>query len=386
MIDAQISIEAINDKRGRARFVDLGRDFASRVEHSVPQLRSERIELVSPQKNPFFEHAQAQFFIAHRAGKEVGRISAHIDELALEMRPEQGFGPGSGMFGYFDAEDEAVAQALLDKAEEWLKDQGMTRVLGPISMAMWEEPGLLTKGQDHAPMIMMGHHPAHYRSWIADAGYSPAKTLYTYDLDISKAFPPIVQRIVKSGERNARINVRPVNKKRWDEEVEAILSILNDAWSDNWGFVPFTPHEVEHAGKQLKPVIHEELNMIGEVDGRPVAFMLTFPDLNEPLADIKGKLLPFGWFKMLRWLRNPKGAGMRVPLMGVLKEFQNSRLASQLAFMMISEIRKQAHEKFGSVRGEVGWVLEDNQGMVAIADAIGSSINREYVIFEKALT
>ncbi|MBD2840793.1 N-acetyltransferase [Erythrobacter sp. KMU-140] len=385
MTDAQISIETINDKRGRARFVDLGRDFASRVKHSVPQLRSERIELITPEKNPFFEHARAELFIAHRGGKPVGRISAHIDELALKMPAEQGFGPGTGMFGYFDAEDEAVASALLERAEDWLKNEGMTRVLGPISMAMWEEPGLLTKGQDHSPMLMMGHHPSHYEAWITGAGYRPAKTLYTYDLDISQEFPPIIQRIVKSGERNKRITVRQVNKKRWDEEVEAILGILNDAWSDNWGFVPFTPHEVEHAGKQLKPVIHEELNMIAEVDGRPVAFMLTFPDLNEPLADIKGKLLPFGWIKMLRWLRNPKGAGMRVPLMGVLKELQNSRMASQLAFMMISAIRKQAHEKFGSVRGEVGWVLEDNQGMIAIADAIESSINREYVIFEKPL-
>ncbi|WP_152435521.1 N-acetyltransferase [Erythrobacter sp. THAF29] len=385
MTDAQISIEAINDKRGRARFVDLGREFAARLPHSVPQIRGEQLELINPDKNPFFGHGRAQFFIAHRNGAAVGRISAHIDELALKMPPEQGFGPGTGMFGYFDAEDETVAHALLKRAETWLREQRMTRALGPISLSVWEEPGLLVKGHDHPPMIMMGHHPAEYAGWIEAAGYSRAQTLYTYDLDISKEFPPLVQRIVKSGERNKRINVRQVSKARWDEEAEIVLGILNDAWSDNWGFVPFTPDEVAYAGKKLKPIIHEELNMIAEVDSKPVAFMLTFPDINDALTRIDGKLFPFGWFHLLRWLRKPRGSGMRVPLMGVLKELHNSRMASQLAFMMISEIRKQAATKFESTRGEIGWILEDNQGMVAIADTIESKINREYAIYEKTL-
>ncbi len=385
MADANVSIEAIHDKRGRARFVDLGRAFAARLEHSVPQLRGEQIELIDPKKNPFFGHGRAQFFIAHRDGKPVGRISAHIDDLALKMPPEQGFGPGTGMFGYFDAEDEGVAHALLAHAEEWLVEQGMTRVLGPISLAMWEEPGLLVRGQDHAPTIMMGHHPAHYADWITQAGYGPEKRLYTYDLDIDGEFPQLIQRIVKSGERNERINIRRVDKSRWDEEAATILSILNDAWSDNWGFVPFTPEEVAYAGKKLKTIIHEELNMIAEVDGKPVAFMLTFPDINDVLARVNGKLFPFGWFHILRWLRKPRGSAMRVPLMGVLKELHNSRLASQLAFMMITYIRDEANGQFESKRAEIGWILEDNQGMVAIADTIQSEINREYVIYLKSL-
>lgn len=382
---AEISIEPVTDKRGREAFVDCGRAFSDRLPNFVPQIRAEQIELVDPGKNPFFGHGRAQLFIARRGGRAVGRISAHIDELALAMPPEQGFGPGTGFFGYFDAEDEGVGRALLATAESWLAGQGMNRVLGPISLSIWEEPGLLVKGQDHPPMIMMGHHPAHYAGWIEAAGYTSAKRLLTYDLDISKDFPPLVQRIVQSGHKNARINVRRVDKSRWDEEVAIILAILNDAWSDNWGFVPFTPEEVAYAGKKLRPIIKEELNMIAEVDGRPVAFMLTFPDVNDALAKIRGKLFPFGWIHMLRWLRFPKGAGMRVPLMGVLKELHNSRLASQLAFMMISAIRKESHEVFGSTRGELGWVLEDNQGMVAIADTIESKINREYVIYEKRL-
>lgn len=234
-------------------------------------------------------------------------------------------------------------------------------------------------------MVMMGHHPEHYAGWIEAAGYTRAKTLYTYDLDISKPFPPLVQRIVQSGHKNERITVRRVRKADWDAEVATILGILNDAWSDNWGFVPFSPAEVAHAGKKLRPIIKEELNMIAELDGRPVAFMLTFPDLNDALAKIRGKLFPFGWITMLRWLHFPKGAGMRVPLMGVLKELHNSRLASQLAFMMIEAIRHNSSTKFASKRGEIGWILEDNQGMVAIADTIQSKINREYAIYGKGL-
>ena len=383
MSSGNIVIEQVRDKKDRAAFVDIGNMFAAREPHSVPQLRSEQIELITPGKNPFFGHAKAQLFIAKRDGQPVGRISAHIDKLALDTPKEQGFGPGTGMFGYFDAEDEQVAHTLLAEAETWLKSEEMTRVLGPISMSIWEEPGLLVRGQDHSPMIMMGHHPAHYRGWIESYGLAPAKSLLTYDLDVTKDFPPLIQRIVKSGERNERITVRQVVKKNWDAEVEIILSILNDAWSTNWGFVPFTPEEIAHAGKKLRPIIFEPLNMIAELDGEPVAFMLTFPDMNQVLKKIDGKLFPFGWFHLLRWLRKPMGAGMRVPLMGVKKELHNSRAASQLAFMMISQIRQNADNLYGSKRGEIGWILDDNQGMVAIADAIDSKINREYIVFSK---
>ena len=385
MTREQIVIRPVSGKSGRGAFVDLGRSFAAREPHSVPQLRSEQLELIDPDKNPFFGHATVDLLIAYRGETPVGRISAQIDHLALEMPADQGFGPSTGLFGYFDAEDEEVAHALLAEAEKRLRERGMTRVLGPISMSIWEEPGLLVRGQDHAPTIMMGHHPAHYRAWIESAGYSLAKTLLTYELDITKEFPPLIQRIVASGDRNKRITIRPIDKSRWAEEVTTVLTILNDAWSDNWGFVPFTPEEIAYAGKKMKPIIHPDLNMIAEVEGRPVAFMMTLPDMNGLLRQIDGKLFPFGWIKLLGWLRKPKGTDMRVPLMGVLKELHNSRLASQLAFMMISQIRRNANARYSSSRGEIGWILDDNQGMVAIADAIESTVNREYMIFEKTL-
>lgn len=380
-----IEIRTVSGKGGRAVFVDLGRAFAAREPNSVPQLRSEQLELIDPDRNPFFGHARVELLIAFRGGAPVGRISAHVDELALAMPAEQGFGPGTGMFGYFDAEDEAVAHALLIAAGERLRSLGMTRMLGPISLSIWEEPGLLVNGQDHSPTIMMGHHPARYRGWIESAGFAAAKSLVTYELDITVPFPPLIQRIISSGEKNPRITVRPIDKNRWSQEIETVLAILNDAWSDNWGFVPFTPAEIAYAGKKMKPIIHPELNMIAELDGVPVAFMMTLPDVNGVLKRIDGKLLPFGWVRMLRWLRKPMKADMRVPLMGVKREMQNSRLASQLAFMLIEKIRLNANQVFQSKRGEIGWILDDNQGMIAIADAINSEVNREYLIYHKAL-
>lgn len=385
MTAGNLVIDPVTGKPGREAFVDLARRFAAEVPNNVPQLRSEMLELIDPERNPFFGHARVQLFIARRGGQPVGRISAHIDELALAIPAAQGMGPGTGMFGYFDAIDETVARALLTAAEEWLRAQGMTRSLGPISLSIWEEPGLLVSGHENRPTILMGHHPAHYRGWIEGAGYAPAKRLLTYDLDIREDFPPLIERIIRSGENNPRIRIRFVDKSQWDREAQIVLSVLNDAWSDNWGFVPFTPEEVAYAGKKLKPIIHERLNMIAELDGRPVAFMLTFPDINGVLQKIGGKLLPFGWFHMLRWLRKPKGADMRVPLMGVVKELHSTRMASQLAFMMIAKIRENAISDYGTQRTEIGWILEDNQGMVAIADAIRSKVNREYRIFEKPL-
>ncbi|MCC6926171.1 GNAT family N-acetyltransferase [Novosphingobium sp.] len=385
MANAEITVTPVTDKAGLNAFIDLGYRLNRSDPNWVPPLRSEVVEMLTPGKNPFHDHARMQLFLAHRGGEVVGRISAHIDELALTQPAEQGMGPGTGNWGLFEASDEAVGRALIDAAEQWLRGQGMTRVLAPLSLSVWEEPGLLTKGHDHPPTVMMGHDNPAYQGWIEGDGYTPAKKLATYALDITQEFPPLIKRIVQSGERNERIRIRQVEVKHFDREARIICEILNDAWSDNWGFVPFTEAEIAHTGKKLKPLVREDLIMIAEYDGRPVAFMMTLPNLNEPLKAIGGKLFPFGWARLLWWLRKPKGETMRVPLMGVLKEYQSSRLASQLAFMMIEYIRRNANAHYGSTRGEIGWILDDNQGMVAIADAIESTINKEYTIYEKGL-
>jgi hypothetical protein len=197
--------------------------------------------------------------------------------------------------------------------------------------------------------------------------------------------PPLVQRIVSSGERNARIRIRKVDKSRFDEEAALILAILNDAWSDNWGFVPLTEAEIAYAGKKLKPIIFNELVRVAEIDGEPVAFMLTIPDINELTADLNGELFPFNFIKLLWRLRKPRTRRLRVPLMGVAKKLHHSRLASQLAFMMIEFTRRDAVSKFGAKVGEFGWILEDNKGMLSIAQLPSAKVNHRYRIFQKTL-
>ncbi|WP_288418262.1 N-acetyltransferase [uncultured Novosphingobium sp.] len=381
-----VTIRPISSKSDRKAFVDFPFTLYADDPHWVPPLKGEALGLLTPEKNGWYSHAKAQLFLAEENGKVVGRISAHLDTLALEMDPSKGFGPGVGFWGLMDAVNQDVFQALLAAAEGWLRDQGMTRAIGPISQSIWEEPGLLVQGFDQDPTIMMGHARPEYQGWIEGAGYGVIKQLFTYELDITQEFPPIVQRIIKSGEKNERIRVREVNKAKFEEEAAIILSILNDAWSDNWGFIPLTPPEIKDVGVKLKPIVFNDLIRIAELDGRPVAFMITLPDLNEAIKPLKGSLLPFGWAKLLLWLRAPKVRTMRVPLMGVVKELQSSRMASQLAFMMIEYIRRASVEHYGASRGEIGWILDDNQGMRSIAETIKSDVNKTYNVYSRDLT
>jgi hypothetical protein len=310
----------------------------------------------------------------------VGRISAQVDDLVQEH-----MGAGTGQWGMFEAADAEVARELILRAEDFLRGRRMKRSLGPFSLSIWDEPGLLVKGHDHPPTVMMGHNKPEYQGWVEAAGYTKAKDLYTYEVNVAGGFPPIVNRIVAMGEKNPRIRIRPVDKKRFDEEAALLLGLLNDAWSGNWGFIPLTESEIAYAGKKLKPIVFEDLIRVAEIDGEPVAFMMTLPNLNELTYDLKGRLFPFGWAKLLWRLRQPKVHTMRVPLMGVKKELHGTRMASQLAFMMIEYIRRSGTAAYQSERGEIGWVLEDNGPMVSIAEAIESRINRIYRIYEKAL-
>ncbi|NNC72097.1 MAG: N-acetyltransferase [Sphingomonadaceae bacterium] len=379
-----IKIRPVAGKADLKTFVDIAYRLNADVPHWVPPLRSDVYELLNRDKNPFYEHATMQLFLAWRGGEPVGRISAHYDHLALEQPAEQGLGPGTGNWGLMEAADEAVMHALIAAAEDWLRGEGMTRVIAPISLSVWDEPGLLVKGHDDAPMVMMGHHNAAYQGWIEAAGYQEAKQLLTYRVPVKDGFPELINRIVASGERSAKITIRPIDMKRYDEEATLILSILNQAWSANWGFVPITDREVQYIKGKLKPAIIPEINLIAYYEGKPAAFMLCLPDINEAIAEMDGSLFPFGWAKLLWRIKRRKWRGGRVPLMGVLPEHQNKRLASQLAFMMIEQIRRYGVEQMGVEKAEVGWILEDNQGMVAIANAIDSEMNRVYAVYEKA--
>lgn len=377
-----ITIIAVDSAADLKRFIELPYRLYAHDPHFVPPLRSEMQALLGGIKgNPWFEHGRAKYWLALRDGEVVGRISAQVDQLVLKH-----IDPGLGHWGMFETIDDAeVAGLLLDTAESWLRGEGMTRSQGPMSLSIWDEPGLLVDGFNQAPTVMMGHHLPYYAGLVEGRGYVGVKDMHCWQLDITRPFPEIVQRIVAASERNPRLVTRKVDKRRFAEEAALILDILNDAWSTNWGFVPLTPAEVAHVGKKLKPIVFGDLIRIAEYDGVPVGFMISLPNINELTRDLDGRLFPFGWAKLLWRLRRPRVKTIRVPLMGIRKELQGHRVASLMAFQMIEYIRREAVPNYGGEIGEIGWILDDNGPMRSIADAIGSTVNRTYRVFEKPL-
>jgi GNAT superfamily N-acetyltransferase len=380
MSTAPVTIRPVAGKKDKKAFIDFAWDVYKDDPHWVPPLKDEVNGLITPGKNPWFEHAKAQLWLAERGGKIVGRISAQVDELV-----QQHMGQGIGNWGFLDALDEEAAHSLIATAEDWLRAQGMKQALGPITLSIWDEPGLEIEGFGEDPTAMMGHHRPEYQGWIESAGYTKAKDLLTYEVDISNWHDDRIMRLIEAGERNPRIRIRPVDKSKFNEEARIILNLLNEAWSNNWGYVPLTEAEIAYAGKKLKPIIYNELVRIAEYDGEPVAFMLTIPDINELTKDLNGELFPFNFIKLLWRLRNPRTRRARVPLMGVARKFHNTRLATQLAFMLIEFTRRDAVRMFGITVGEFGWILEDNKGMLSIAELPGARINHRYRIYEKQL-
>jgi hypothetical protein len=380
MSTSPVTIRPVASKKDKKAFVDFAWEVYKDDPHWVPPLKEEVHGLITPGKNPWFEHARAQLWLAERGGKLVGRISAQVDQLVQEH-----MGQGTGNWGMFEALDADAAAALIATAEGWLRAQAMTRALGPISLSIWDEPGLEIEGFDEDPTAMMGHHRPEYRAWIEAAGYAKAKDLLTYEVDIAHWEDPKINRLIAMGEKNPHIRIRMVDKSKFDEEARIILNILNDAWSGNWGYVPLTPAEIAYAGKKLKPIIYNELVRVAEIDGEPVAFMITIPDINELTKDLNGELFPFNFIKLLWRLRKPRVKRARVPLMGVARKLHQSRLASMLAFMLIEYTRRDCVGKFGINVGEFGWILEDNKGMLSIAELPGARVNHRYRIYEKQL-
>ncbi len=379
-----LTIHPVMTKADKKAFVDFAWDVYKDDPAWVPPLKDEVMGLITAGKNPWFDHGEAAFWVARRGDKIVGRISAQVDEL-VQKHWEQGL----GHWGMFEALDEAAAHALIATAEDWLRGKSMVKSMGPISLSIWDEPGLEIEGFDEPPTAMMGHHRPAYQGWVEGAGYAKAKDLLTYGLDIRNWEDPLITRLIAMGEKNPKLVIRKVDKSNFGAEAEIILNLLNDAWSDNWGFVPLTDKEIAYAGKKLKPIIFEDLVRIAEYDDgtgmKPVAFMLTIPDINELTKDLNGELFPFNWIKLLWRLRKPRARRLRVPLMGVAKAYHGSRLATQLAFMMIEYIRRDGTQKYGATHGEFGWILEDNKGMLSIAQLPGAVINHRFRIYDKAL-
>lgn len=345
----------------------------------VPPLISE-VKALLGVGNPYFKHARARYWLAWRDGQPVGRISAQVDDLV-----QTHMSPGTGQWGMFEAvNDPLVVCALFKEAESWLKTQGMTRSLGPFSLSIWDEPGLLVDGFKDPPCLMMGHHKPEYSALVEANGYRKIKDLYAYLLDITQSFPQRILRMVEAGDANPRIKMRKADPAHYTREVTLILDILNDAWSDNWGCTPLTDAEIAYAAKKLKPIVKPDLVRICEFDGEPVAFMIVVPDVNELQRDLNGRLLPFGWAKLLWRLRKPFTQRVRVPLMGVRKSLQSSRYGALMALMLIEHIRRATVGVYSN-QGELSWIDEDNLPMRNILESINCYIYKTYRIYEKSL-
>jgi len=373
----QIRLVEVTTGQARRDFLHLPEQIYAGDTAWVAPLLLEQKQRVFENK-PLFAHCEVACWVAYRDCAPVGRISAQLDQL----QPTGDDGK-LGYFGMLEAvDDAAVFDALVATAETWLRDRGAEAIRGPYNLSINEEIGLLVENFDDPPFIMMGHAPGYYQHRLEELGFETAKDLLTYKVRPDFVAPDVMLKLAARASRTVKI--RTLDRKNKAADFEAMRDIFNDAWSDNWGFVPFTHAEFEETAKALSLLLPDDFIQIAEIDGRPVAFIAAFPNLNELIGDLRGRLLPFGWAKLL-WRLKVKGAtSARVALMGVRKEYQYSRLGPTLAFLVIDAVRKAMVQR-NVTSVEMGWVLEDNDGMRHIIEAIGSEIYKRYRVYQKPL-
>ena len=343
----------------------------------IPPLILERRMQLSP-KNPYFEHAKFCSWITYRNGKPVGRISAQIDRLHIDRYQD-----ATGFFGMLEAEDDSLTfRALLSTAESWLRDQGIQQISGPFNLSINQELGLLVDGFDTPPSMMMGHARPYYADRIEKDGYQKEKDLLAYIINTDSKMTAAAKRI--TARAKDRIHIRRLQKSDFVNELEIIRDIFNDAWSQNWGFIPWTEAEFEHLGKDLKMLADEELIKIAEADGKPAAFMVVLPNINEVIRDLNGRLLPFGWLKMLWRLKVKYPKSARIPLMGVRSQYHNSLMGAALAFGIFADVQQQVLKR-GIKEIELSWILEDNMRMRNIIESNSGRVYKTYRIYSKKL-
>lgn len=377
--DAGIRIEQVEPgSKGVDRFIALPYRLHQGDPNWVPPLYMERQETLSPKTNPYFLHADVMYFLALRGDRVVGRISAQIDRSGLDIRKD-----ATGHFGLLAAEDDqAVIDALFEAAADWLRAKGMVRMVGPFNLSINEETGLLVDGWDRPPMLMMGHDRAYLGSRIEAAGLTKAKDVYAYLYDINQDLPSGVRQMIDRP-LPSNLRLRMLDMSRYEEDLGHVTSIFNNAWSGNWGFVPLSEAETKQMAKSLKLLINPKLAWIAEVDEKPVAFGVCLPNLNEAIADLGGKLFPFGIVKMLWRLKVAGVKTARVPLMGVRRDV-GGWLQAILPFLVVDRMRLEAR-KLGYEWIELSWILEDNRPMRRMIEAIGSERYKTYRLYERAL-
>lgn len=373
----ELTLREVTSTRMLTEFIQFPEALYRQDPNWVHPLYLEQKERFS-KKNPYFQHARWRAWIAYRDGRPVGRISAQIDQQHLEKHQDQ-----TGHFGCLEAEnDQAVFDRLLQTAESWLQSEGMRRVTGPFNLSINEECGLQIDGFDTPPRIMMVHGRPYYGQAVEAAGYVKAVDLIAYHQHPDFSIPKVMQRLLR---RVAdRVQVRPLNRKRLKDELALLRDIFNDAWSDNWGFVPFTEAEFDEIGKMMALMIPDDFVQIAEVDGEPAAMIICLPNINEIISDLDGKLLPFGWLKLL-WrlkVRYPKSA--RIPLMGVRRKYHHTPFGPALSYLITDTLRYPVLKR-GIREIEMSWILEDNSGMRNIIESLGGIAYKTYRLYEKAL-
>lgn len=372
-----VEVRLVTEASDQKRFLDLPHRLYANDPNWVAPLRIQAREVFNA-RQPIREHLDAVFFLAWRDGRPVGRISAQIDAL---YEPRDGL--PTGLFGQFEAEDDpAIGGALIDAARRWLASRGIARIQGPFNLNINQEVGLLVEGFDSPPYFLMGHGRSCYPSHMEAAGLRPAKDLLAYELPVRFEAPKAMQRILRSLGDNVRL--RSIRRSHVSVDLEILRTLFNDAWRDNWGFVPFTAAEFQAIGRELVRLLPPEFIQIAEIGKQPQAFIVLVPNLNEAIRDLDGRLMPLGWARLMwrLFVRYP-GSG-RVPLMGVRRQHHATRLGAALALALINGLRQPAIDK-GLSRVELSWILEDNGGMRSIIESLGGSVSKRYRVYEGAI-
>jgi hypothetical protein len=377
---ASVSIRPVRTRRELKRFVKV--PFRLHRNHPlwVAPLIFERMEFLHRGKNPYFEHAEAEYFIAERDGEPVGRITAQIDRNWDEVQ-----GGSDAMFGFFETdEDPAVAGSLLETAAGWAAEKGRGRILGPMDFTTNDEIGILIEGFERRPMILENWHPPFYMELIESAGFGKAMDLLMWELQFGdlkdgERFDPAIHAAAEKALREEGVVIRNISLRNLPAEMRAFSEVYNEAWGDNWGFVPATGAEIEFHAKILKQVLDEDWGFIAEKDGEPVGAALTLPDINQVLARLNGRLLPAGWLKFL--LGKRKIDQLRVFALGVKHAYRHTGVAAGLYLKHLETAARP-----GTIEGgEMGWILETNKAMNRAMEGMGGKVVKRYRVYEKAL-
>ena len=379
--NAALHVEKVHDRRALVRFLEMPKALYADDPNWVAPLLFERLHHLDPRKNPFFDHAEAAFWVACRDGRPVGRISAQVDQAHLKLHDA-----ATGHFGFLEAEDAPdVFHVLLATAEAWLRDRNLSRAVGPFTLSINDESGLLVEGFETPPYLMMGHARPYYAGRLEQQGYTKAKDLIAYAYDLSAEPPATIRAFVDKAKAEHNLRFRPMDMSRYAAELAMIVDIFNDAWAGNWGFLPFSEPEMRYLAKNLKPLVRADDIAIAEIDGEPVAMAVSLPNVNEAIHDLGGRLLPFGWAKLLWRLKVRGTKSARLALMGVRRPHQGTPLTAALMLGMIDRIRV-SHLARGTERGELSWILEDNRPTRRLIEKFGGRAYKTYRIYEKNLT